>query len=154
MHEILRLLGLCFRAGKLVSGDDAVADTVFAGEARLLLLAADAGANIMRRAERHAEQKNVPVIRLTDDAQELGWALGRTATSICCITDAGFAAAAAQKAANADAQYAPIAQQLAQKKQRIEARRGTKKTHSKTAGKHTAGGKRKSTYTKRGGERA
>ena len=37
MHEILRLLGLCFRAGKLVSGDDAVADTVFAGEARLLL---------------------------------------------------------------------------------------------------------------------
>lgn len=42
MHEILRLLGLCFRAGKLVSGDDAVADTVFAGEARLLLLAADA----------------------------------------------------------------------------------------------------------------
>ena len=35
MHEILRLLGLCFRAGKLVSGDDAVADTVFAGEARL-----------------------------------------------------------------------------------------------------------------------
>lgn len=104
--------------------------------------------------ERHAEQKNVPIIRLTDDAQELGWALGRTATSICCITDAGFAAAAAQKAANADAQYAPIAQQLAQKKQRIEARRGTKKTHSKTAGKHTAGGKRKSTYTKRGGERA
>ena len=143
MHEILRLLGLCFRAGKLVSGDDAVADTVFAGEARLLL-AADAGANITRRAERHAEQKNVPVIRLTDDAQELGWALGRTATSICCITDAGFAAAVAQKAANADAQYAPIAQQLAQKKQRIEARRG----------KHTAGGKRKSTYTKRGGERA
>ena len=70
MHEILRLLGLCFRAGKLVSGDDAVADTVFAGEARLLLLAADAGANITRRAERHAEQKNVPVIRLTDDAQE------------------------------------------------------------------------------------
>lgn len=97
MHEILRLLGLCFRAGKLVSGDDAVADTVFAGEARLLLLAADAGANITRRAERHAEQKNVPVIRLTDDAQELGWALGRTATSICCITDAGFAAAAAPK---------------------------------------------------------
>lgn len=153
-HEILPLLGLCLRAGKLVSGDDAANETVLAGEARLVLLAADAGASVTRRTQRTAEGKNVPVIRLTDTAEALGWALGRTATAVCCITDVGFAAAAAGKAAEVDSAYAPLADQLEQKKQRIEARRGVKKPRSKSAGKHTSGGRRKSTHTKRGGERA
>ena len=87
MHEILSLLGLCFRAGKLVSGDDAVADSVSAGEARLLVLAGDAGANITRRVQRHEQEKGVPVLRLEDSAQELGWALGRKPTAICDIPE-------------------------------------------------------------------
>ncbi|MCD8357551.1 MAG: ribosomal L7Ae/L30e/S12e/Gadd45 family protein [Clostridia bacterium] len=154
MHEILSLLGLCFRAGKLISGDDAVADAVGTGEVRLILLAGDAGANITRRAARHEEEKGVPVLRLEDSAQELGWALGRKPTAICCITDIGFAAAAAKKAAAADERYAELAQQLSQKKTRIESRRGKKKPHKKSARKHTSGGMKQSTYTKRGGERA
>lgn len=154
MHEILSLLGLCFRAGKLISGDDAVADSVSAGEARLLVLAGDAGANITRRVQRHEQEKGVPVLRLEDSAQELGWALGRKPTAICCITDIGFAAAAAAKAAGADAQYAPLAQQLEQKKARILSRRGTKKPQKKSARNQSSGGRKQSTYAKRGGERA
>ena len=147
MHEILSLLGLCFRAGKLVSGDDAVADIVSAGEARLLVLAGDAGANITRRAPRHEQERGVP-------AQGRGWALGRKPTAICCITDIGFAAAAAAKAAGADPQYEPLAQQLEQKKTRILSRRGTKKPRKKSARNQSSGGRKQSTYTKRGGERA
>lgn len=154
MHEILSLLGLCFRASKLVSGDDAVADAVAAGDARLLVLAGDAGVNITRRVQRHEQEKGVSVIRLEDSAQELGWALGRKPTAVCCITDIGFAAAAAGKAAETDASYQALAQQLEQKKARILLRRGTKKPHKKSARKQVSGGRKQSTYAKRGGERA
>ncbi|MDO4174175.1 MAG: ribosomal L7Ae/L30e/S12e/Gadd45 family protein [Eubacteriales bacterium] len=154
MHEILRLLGLCFRAGKLVSGDDAVADAVGKGTVRLIALSADAGGNITKRAAQYAAEKGIPTIRLQESAQELGWALGRKATAICCITDIGFAAAAAEKAAVVDVQYAELAQQMKQKKQRIASRRGTKKPHAKSGRKRPSGGMKQSTYTKRGGERA
>ncbi len=154
MHDILGLLGLCFRAGKLVCGDDATADTVSAGEARLLLLAEDAGAGICRRVAYHRQTCGVPVIRMTCSAAEMGQALGRRPTAVCCITDAGFAAAAAQKAAAADEQYAALAQRLGEKKKRVESRRGKKKPRNKSAGTHTSGSMRKSIDTKRGGERA
>ena len=84
----------------------------------------------------------------------MGWAIGRRATAICCITDIGFAASAAQKAADADAQYAALAQQLNEKKKRIQSRRGVKKPRKKSAGGQSAGGVNQSTHTKRGGERA
>ncbi|MDO5784034.1 MAG: ribosomal L7Ae/L30e/S12e/Gadd45 family protein [Eubacteriales bacterium] len=154
MHDMLGLLGLCFRAGRLVCGDDAVADTVSAGEARLLLLAGDAGAGICRRVAYHQQNRGVPVVRMDCSAAEMGQALGRRPTAVCCITDAGFAAAAAQKAAAADETYAALAQQLGEKKKRVESRRGHKKPRKKSAGKHTSGNVRKSTDTKRGGERA
>lgn len=135
MHEILSLLGLSFRAGKLVSGDDAVADAVQTGTVRLIVLSADAGTNITKRAARHTEEKGVPVLRIQADAGELGWALGRKPTAICCLTDIGFAAAAAQKAAADDPQYAALAQQLQEKKQRIASRKGTKKPQKRSARK-------------------
>lgn len=154
MDEIVRLLGLCLRAGKLVYGDDAVAAAVAAGDARLLVLAADAGANISRRAARHTETAGVPVLRIAQDAAQLGWAIGRRATAICCITDIGLAASAAAKTAAQDAQYAALAQQLEQKKARIQSRRGVKKPRRKSAGGQPAGDVKPSTHTKRGGERA
>lgn len=154
MDEIVRLLGLCLRAGKLVYGDDAVAAAVAAGDARLLVLAADAGANISHRAARHTETAGVPVLRIAQDAAQLGWAIGRRATAICCITDIGLAASAAAKAAAQDAQYAALAQRLEQKKARIQSRRGVKKPRRKSAGGQPAGDVKPSTHTKRGGERA
>lgn len=154
MDDVLCLLGLCLRAGKLVYGDDAVADAVATGEARLLVLAADAGVTISRRAARHTEMKGIPVIRITEDAAQMGWAIGRRPVAICCITDIGFAASATQKAAQTDAQYAALAQQLSEKKKHIQSRRHTKKTRKKSAGTKPAGGVNQSTHTKRGGERA
>lgn len=155
MNEILSLLGLCLRAGKLVSGDDAVADTVSAGDARLIVLAQDAGANISRRAARYTEMHHIPVLRIAADAADMGWAIGRKTTAICCITDIGFAAAAAAKAAKADEQYIALAEQLSEKKKRIESRRGVKKPRKKTVGAGKPSDSRKqSTHTKRGGERA
>ena len=154
MNEVLPLLGLCLRAGKLVYGDDAVAESVAAGNVRLIVLAADAGAAISRRAARLSETSRVPVLRLDAPAEQLGWAIGRSKAAICGMTDIGFAASAAQKAAEADEQYAPLAQQLREKHKRMQSRRGTKKPRKKSAGAHTSGGMSKVTHTKGGGERA
>ena len=154
MNDILSLLGLCLRAGKLVAGDDAVADTVSAGDARLIVLAEDAGAHVTRRAAYYTENNRIPVLRLTAGAAEMGWAIGRKTTAICCITDIGFAAAAAAKAAKADAQYAPLAEQLGEKKKRIESRRGVKKPRRNHTGNKADGRKKQSAQIKRGGERA
>ncbi len=150
MNDVLSLLGLCLRAGKLVCGDDMVAEAAASGEARLILLSADAGAAIRRRTSRY----RAPVIALAASSDELGWALGRRATAVCGITDSGFAAKAANKAAAADARYTEIAQLLADKNKRIQSRRGMKKPHRKTAGCKRADGVNQSTHTKRGGERA
>ena len=59
-----------------------------------------------------------------------------------------------RKAAEADAQYAALAQQLSEKKTRIQSRRGRKKPRRKSAGGQSTGGVNQSTHTKRGGERA
>lgn len=155
MHKILPLIGLCLRAGKLISGDDMVAASVDAGEARLLLLASDAGAGIRRKIAFLAEKKGIPVIELTGcTAQEIGFALGRRATAVCCITDIGFAASAAQRAAEAEEKYAQTAALLSDKNKRIQSRRGMKKTRKAPSGGKKSGGSSKSNYTKRGGERA
>lgn len=153
MNNILSLLGLCLRAAKLVYGDESVAGAIAGGEARLVVLASDAGGSICKRADRYAAA-GMPVIRVAEDAAQMGWALGRKATAICCITDIGLAAAAAQKIAQTDAQYAPVAQQLNEKKQRIESRRGVKKPRKKAVGSRTSDGVNHSTHMKRGGERA
>lgn len=153
MHDILSLIGLCLRAGKLVCGDDMVAAAVDGGEARLLLLAQDAGAGIRRKAAYFA-QKGTPVITLTGcSAEEIGAALGRRPTAICCMTDIGFAASAAKKAAEKDEAYAQTAVLLSDKNKRIQSRRGLKKNRKNTVGSKKSGGSKKN-HTKRGGERA
>lgn len=144
MDKLLGLLGLCLRAGMLVCGDDAVADTVSAGEGKLILLAQDAGASIQKRTARYT----IPVIQMGCGTEQLGGALGRRPTAVCCITDIGFAAAAAQKAAETNEQYYALAQQLGEKKKRVESRRGSRKPRKKSSKRN------QSIDTTRGGERA
>lgn len=147
MHEALGLLGLCLRAGKLIAGEEAVSDCVREGKARLLLLAQDAGATTAKRARRAGQERNVPLVRLAVTTQELGAALGRTSCAVCCITDAGFAAAAAKKAAADFPENEQAVSQTEQKNIRIQSRRGTKK-HRKAPGGSAY------THKKSGGERA
>ncbi len=49
--NILSLLGLALRGGRLAVGEEPVALAAKAGQARLLLVASDAAGNTLRRAE-------------------------------------------------------------------------------------------------------
>ena len=154
MNEYLSTLGLCLRAGRLTAGIDAAADSVADGEVRLVVLASDAGDSTERRMRRAVGERNIPIIRVSAGAEEIGAALGRLTCAVCCIREIGFAATVAQKAAQENPALMPTAQQLTEKNSRIASRRGKKKPGARTKGENGSHRANAIHRKKRGGERA
>ena len=88
--RLLSFLGLCKRAGKLISGADTVAKAVIEKKAILVLAADDLSPNSRKEAAFIAEKHGVPLRTLTRSKEELSFALGRRC-GIVAITDSGFA---------------------------------------------------------------
>ena len=80
----LRLIGLARRAGKLICGSDAVKDA--AGRAKLIFIAADAGQNVRREAERYGKR----IVVLPYSKEELGHAAGRGQCAVAAVIDEEF----------------------------------------------------------------
>jgi ribosomal protein L7Ae-like RNA K-turn-binding protein len=88
--RLLDLLGLAARAGRLVSGTDAVRGGVRDGKVRRVIMAADASDTQRRKLTPLLEARRVPyTVVLTRDA--LGAAIGRGPASAIGLTDANFA---------------------------------------------------------------
>lgn len=85
------LLGLARRSGRLAAGHAAVERALVRGEARLVILAADASPGTRRRFQRLADAAGVPV-RTWGGKDELGAALGTTPKAVLAVLDAGLAA--------------------------------------------------------------
>lgn len=91
MHgPVLHLLGLCQRAGKVVSGDNAVRASLPKGKIKLLIIADDTSERIKKEYLHLGKTNNVPVI-LALTKQELGLAIGKSARAAVAITDGNFA---------------------------------------------------------------
>ena len=58
MHAILNLLGLAFRAKKVVSGEDFCVEGIRKGEIKYLFLASDAGINTTKKITDKAKYYN------------------------------------------------------------------------------------------------
>ncbi len=85
MNRALGMLGLCARAGKIPSGEQAAELAIRRGEARLILL--DGGASPATvKAFRDACQSHSIPLRLTD-ADALGRAIGKPGRRIAAVTD-------------------------------------------------------------------
>ena len=95
-ETILRLLGLMRRASAISPGEDSAGDMVRAGKAKLLLFAADVSENARRKAENAAAGRNVALVPLPFEREELGGALGLGSCSLAAVTDLGFADALMQ----------------------------------------------------------
>jgi len=131
-NDLLSLLGLCFRARSLAVGEEPVDAAVRARDARLLLLAADAADNTVRRTRHFADIGNCPWLRIPFSKEELGRAVGRTSAAILAVTDIGLAAnIACRLAAEDDAQYGGTAALLEKKNLRAAERKAEKKAHEK-----------------------
>ncbi|MDW8713006.1 YlxQ-related RNA-binding protein [Streptococcus suis] len=87
-HQILNLLGLAQRAGRLVSGEDLVVEAIQKGQAKLVFLAEDAAGNLSKKVTDKSHTYQVEVVTVFSTL-ELSAAVGK-ARKVLAVTDAGF----------------------------------------------------------------
>lgn len=125
-NNILSLLGLALRGGRLAVGEEPAALAAKARQARLLLAASDAAGNTLRRAEHLAEEGHCLHLTLPFTKAELGGALGRGSAALAALTDTGLAAAVAERLAQLDPErYGEAAARMDLKRRRAKERKET-----------------------------
>ena len=89
-NKFLSLLGLCQRAGKLVSGELPCEKALKSGKVKLLIITEDASENTKKNFINSALSKDVDVI-CSGTKESIGSAIGKELRSSVAITDEGFA---------------------------------------------------------------
>lgn len=89
MKRALNMLGLCMRAGRLVSGEKACIQAIRSGSACAVLLDAAAAKNAVKAVRDACAFREVPL--LTVPAHALGDAIGKPGRMVVAITDPSFA---------------------------------------------------------------
>ena len=131
-NNILSLLGLALRGGRLVMGEEPVEAVARARDARVLLLASDAADNTRRRVEHFAEAGACLWLRVPFTKAEMGRQFGRTSVAVAAVTDVGLASAVVNKLAQLDPQtYGDAAERLELKAKRAAERRAEQQAHEK-----------------------
>ena len=132
MDQVLSMLGLAKKAGRVETGEEPVGAAARARKARVILVARDAGPSSQRRAFSFAQTGACLCLTIPADKDALGRALGRTSVAMCAVTDIGFAGAIAKKLAAMDSEkYGAAAEQLDVKAQRAMERRAEQLRHEK-----------------------
>ena len=89
MDKILSNLGLCNRAGGLVSGEEIVCEYVASGKVKYIFLANDASNNAKKKILNKAKYYNVEVCE-NFSSQELSIAIGKFNRMVIGITNENF----------------------------------------------------------------
>ena len=90
MDRMLNMLGLCARAGKLITGEKACVQAIRAGGAQVALLDGAASANAVKALTDACTSHGVPLERTGNCS--LGDAIGKPGRMAAVVTDAGMAA--------------------------------------------------------------
>ena len=130
-NQVLSLLGLALRGGRLAVGEEPVEAVARARDARVLLLASDAADNTLRRVKHFAEAGQCLWLRVPFTKGELGQAVGRNAAAVVAVTDVGLAAAVVHRLEELDPKYSEAAARLDLKAKRAAERRAEQKAHEK-----------------------
>ena len=132
MDKLLNLIGLAQKAGRLAVGEEPTGAAARARDARLILVAADAAENSVRRVRHFADAGQCLWCRIGADKDALGRAVGRSSCAMLAVMDIGFAEAIVKKLAALDPErYAPAAQRLEVKALRAARRRAEQAQHEK-----------------------
>ncbi len=92
--KLTGLLGIARRAGKLITGFDAVAASAASGKAALLMIATDLSEKTEKELRYAARDKNIPLARLPLSKEETGAACGfQKPVGVLATEDRGFATA-------------------------------------------------------------
>ena len=89
MNRMLNMLGLCMRAGKIISGEKACVQAIRAGAACAVVLDKAAAKNATKAVTDACNYHQVPLIYSPED--ELGYAIGKPGRMVAAITDPSLA---------------------------------------------------------------
>ena len=89
MNRALNMLGLCARAGKLISGEKACVQAVRGGGVHVGRLDGAASDNAVKAVTQACQTHGVPLLRT--GGFELGEAIGKPGRMAVAVTDAGMA---------------------------------------------------------------
>ena len=89
MNRMLNMLGLCMRAGKLLSGEKACVQAIRAGSACAVVLDRAAAKNATKAVTDACDWHEVPLVFAPEN--ELGYAIGKPGRMVAAITDPSFA---------------------------------------------------------------
>ncbi|MGT2846780.1 YlxQ-related RNA-binding protein [Streptococcus massiliensis] len=87
-QQILNLLGLAQRAGRIISGEELVVKAIQEGKAQLVFLASDAATNLKKKITDKGQYYKVNVTTVFSTL-ELSAAIGKS-RKVLAVTDAGF----------------------------------------------------------------
>ena len=87
-EQVLNLLGLAQRAGRIISGEDLVIKSIQEGKAQLVFLAHDAASNLTKKMTDKGQYYQVDVTTVFSTL-ELSAAIGKS-RKVLAVTDAGF----------------------------------------------------------------
>ena len=93
VNKLRGMISLATKAGKVVSGDTAVAAAAQKKEAHLLLAEKNASANTMDKMGKLKNAYDLPMLLI----EELGACIGKPGRTMVAVTDAGFAKAILKK---------------------------------------------------------
>ena len=96
MNRAYSMIGLANKAGKLVSGEDAVRNSIRSGKVKLAILAEDASANTKKRFTNSAAFYNIALVTW-GLKEELGNCIGKSQRSIIGIIDENFSKSVKEK---------------------------------------------------------
>lgn len=83
-------LGLAMRAGKLLTGEEAVLEAVRTGEAKLVVIASDVSDNARKKITDKCTFYKV-ALEVFGSREELGASIGKPGRVVAAVTDSGFA---------------------------------------------------------------
>ena len=89
MNRVLNMLGLCMRAGRIISGEKAVVQAVRMGAACVVLLDGGVAKNAEKDVTDACAYYDVPLFRTEPD--ELGFAIGKPGRVVAAVTDPSMA---------------------------------------------------------------
>lgn len=95
-NKIYSMLGLCQKAGKLVSGEFSVENAIKGGKACLVLVSSDASENTKKKFRDKCDYYGVPITEF-GVKERLGSAIGKEVRTSVAITDSGFAKSLQEK---------------------------------------------------------
>lgn len=97
-EKFMNLLGLCMRAGRIVTGEDACIKAIRAETAALAILDGSASENARKALADACNYRSVPFLETAPD--QLGRAIGKNNRKAAVVTDKGFAKALIKAAEN------------------------------------------------------